>query len=71
MELAPLITDLIGERCRAIPRPGWITDGGEPVMCVGIVRAVALDRGFILLVQDDGGHLHTIQTLTHEVQVVP
>lgn len=63
----PLLANLIGRRCRAVPRQGWIMDGGDPQQCVGMICAIALDRGFVFLLEEDDGRLCYVMTLTHEL----
>jgi hypothetical protein len=62
-----MITDLLGRKVRAVPKQGWVSDGGEPVECVGEIRAIAIDRGFVLILEEDGGRLCLVMTLTHEI----
>ncbi len=65
-----MATDLLGRRESALPKSGWIGDGGEPQLCIGAIRAVALDRGFIFIIEEDDGRLRNVWTLTHEIQLV-
>lgn len=62
-----LISNLLGQRVIVEPKPGWVGDGGEMVGCEGVIRAVALDRGFAFIVQSDDGRLNLVQTITHDI----
>lgn len=66
-----LVTDLLGKRCQAFGKQGWIGEGGEPQDCEGTIHAIAFDRDFVLLVMDQGRLLHRVQTLTHHIHLVP
>lgn len=64
-----MVTDLLGKTVRAIPKGGWIGDGGEPIECVGKIRAVAVERGFILILEEADGRLCVVMTMTHDIRV--
>ena len=68
--MGSLVTNLLGLRCKAIARPGWISDGGSPQSCAGIIEAIAYERDFVFLVVDDGNTVHRVQTITHEIHLL-